>query len=1439
MDFSLKQTESVDFNLNVEGGEFLVPDRRNINEDAKLFSHVTGAPLEEMVNNLSSGLGPKIDMDLSAQVKNEEEAAVVEQLDSKLTDRSDVEGVQSLIDNSIFGSTITSPAEALLAGKTQFAREERRALRRSVMITKLANEYLQSQNTGTTDTLLEIGDQVLSQGVGELFFNFSGERNDLAKEFSSLLFSDKSDDEVIEQAREIFDEMGDQGFFTEENSLYLGAFINQLKEGGVGAAALEDTLLGVVDAASLGAESAVTVGAVALTRAVKAGSTAQRVHKLSDSAAAVEMAVRSLKDGVDPAKAIEEGTAPLLRTGVKDSGDKAPMNLEVAESVEGSNQLLNFVREDAQFIGVLTDEEVAELAPVIEAQFQRNMNIGDRKRLVHMEVEPDGFNNRTVYGYLGRAKGGLFKPGSKAAKDLAERLGGEVVPGQLKDGVVGDVVKVGRSLKQNDLVPATPLSEINDGLFHSLKSTTSRTAVKLDSLLKTNEAQVSRIYKEAETIYNKSAKSVGRKEVRKVDEVMSELNDNPAHFDRNIPFSDAEFAVEYETKFKKQPTTKVVQYYNDQLKLNDTVWALRADAILKRAVENGEAMYKLDGQWMRAKPSELVESKVYNPTDGKYHAPEDFPRGSILEVADGMTDVDGKPVRYVYNKDQARRPLIHNDVLGYNPGGSRIYDGAKFFVKQETKKTFGDGAEIRGTPRTFMATVTEKEARETVKQMNAIVAFIRSRLGDSTFEEVIDAAPALLEDPDFIRVVEANSGWNTGMEPQDLFSFAEEWDLNLSKNVDFAPDGEELLNSRVGYGNTVGENYLVNTSGSRAQKPLVGYGGDPAAMLSPSRATEQSFTVALNKAANDAYIRRAAAGWLKAAKDGGFISNLHDLNGSLLENLDKAKISTTLEGGSKLAAEKDLIQSKLRYKTRDMMALDRTMNKLADFVYNKGAKKISKGLRDTDPVGFLRSLAFNTKLGLFAVDQVMVQSSQLINIMGVSNNGLAATVAVGPIRAAMVAPNNAVINKIAQGVGKAVGIEPEDFINIVRFIKTSGRDLVDQNIIELDGNQSIYNSGMKPLLKAGRIPFNEGELLARIGGMAAAFLDTKAKFPDLDLFSDEGRLLVMRRQDILTASMTSASGAAWQRSMLAVPTQFMTYSVRMWEQMLSSDVLTGPERIRLALTQAAFWGGAGIVPLGFLTDKRTYHGHSGIDPEVYKFARYGMIDYLLSSVYDTETDISSRLGASGGITSMFSDVMEGTTAELLIGPSGEILGESVDLIFKTALAMFSGRWDYAEYDFKRLTKTITSLNRVQSAYMAYSYQQMVSRRSGKVLLENLTSDDALMIGLGIPLKEVTLGFEIYKNSVDHKEYIKKVSEQMYTYRKIMLDHLDNGDLKSADIVSQDIAALYNVLMPYDRNEVKRVLSRPDGDFFDAMLVREVERGNVNSTMIQVARSLKE
>ena len=112
-------------------------------------------------------------------------------------------------------------------------------------------------------------------------------------------------------------------------------------------------------------------------------------------------------------------------------------------------------------------------------------------------------------------------------------------------------------------------------------------------LLLNNESQSSRVFKVAEDLYNKSARSVGKKEVGRVDEVMSELNDNPVYFERAEPFSVSEFREYYENKFKSYPSPKVTQYYHDQLRLNDTAWVLRADSILKRAIETAKLCIKL------------------------------------------------------------------------------------------------------------------------------------------------------------------------------------------------------------------------------------------------------------------------------------------------------------------------------------------------------------------------------------------------------------------------------------------------------------------------------------------------------------------------------------------------------------------------------------------------------------------------------------------------------------------------------------------------------------------------------------------------------------------------------------------------------------------------------------------------------------------------------
>jgi hypothetical protein len=199
-------------------------------------------------------------------------------------------------------------------------------------------------------------------------------------------------------------------------------------------------------------------------------------------------------------------------------------------------------------------------------------------------------------------------------------------------------------------------------------------------------------------------------------------------------------------------------------------------------------------------------------------------------------------------------------------------------------------------------------------------------------------------------------------------------------------------------------------------------------------------------------------------------------------------------------------------------------------------------------------------------------------------------------------------------------------------------------------------------------------------------------------------------------------------------------------------------------------------------------------------------------------------------------ISTGSIGEIVAGPSGQISNDLFPATIQLATNMFSGNWEYTSYDWQKLARNITSVNRVYNWWFASQYGEFRRRSDGGTILEDLDDSDAFALAMGIPLQEQELAYTLYSNQKSEKEAIQEHGRKMLEMRRIMLKYIDEGDFTSAREIGDDITALWVPLTPYNKEEVKRILDRTDGDFFKSILQRELERGNTN-TLTSIAQEV--
>lgn len=1234
------------------------------------------------------------------------------------------------------------------------------------------------------------GSATRAVGQEEALTESGVELGELAREANDLFMSDLSPEEFETRFKSILDRVSDAGIFTEANPFYLEGFLSLVQEGGVGMESKMEALFQFLDVASLGTSS---VARSILGGAARKGGQPKAISKLSSAERAKDIVVKAGDEGVDSA-VLAENTAPgMISPAVEDPLYYTSPDLAARRDLEANNKMLRVFNEID--FGPFVDPAIKEARKEEWLEETRALNKNYRNReLNYPRIVEDNFGNLIGRAVLGTTKGTPFKT-EEAAKKFADKAGGQVVP-QLHEGRVMYAVTRDWNIPTEGLVDPTDIKEVASGFFSSIMSTTARTTPKLDAILKQGEAKTSLAMKTLGDTYKKVRGKTQWTERRTVDEILGELRDDPNFNWRKEPYSASEFSTRYEELVGKPPSDAVVDYYRTLVELNDIDYFINADRILKEAVNNGERMVKVDDTYRRSREVKTVDegSMVYNPKTTRLEDVSSIPEGRKIYELEELMEVPGMGfVRYVSMDSPATRRLYHSDVLPYNAGGHRKYNTPQlFFLKQEKELTMADGTKSLSKPTTFMGVRFEKEAKIAVEQYNNIVKAVNSGA-------------------DVNAVIRVSNDWNPSIEDfEDFKVFASEHNLDITKEIAYAADGEAINGGFAGKG-SIGDSFrhVVNTSRARGAKPLIGFGGEELGSLSPSKAIERGFAQTVARRGEMNYMFNAIEGWVKAAEAEGAILNPDMLVGLTPKAKLHAAVLTDKKIGRALDAERLTIKQRLSNTTALVAAERNLLRSMADFVYGKGSKKLAKALdwaSTKDPAGFMRAVAFHTKLGLFNIDQIYVQANQIVNIIGVSSatlgpvGAMRGVLGVMPMRMALVPsiPEEA-LKRIAKIQSPFTGISAEDFIDLRNWFIQSGRNIVDRTVVEENNSVAFLGNS---LLDWGQVFFKEGELASRIAAATTNFLERKAKGFNEDIFDPDVTRQMMHRQDVLTASMTSASAAPWQRSTLAVPLQFTTYHVRMAEQLLTDQILTPKERVSLLLSHVITYGAAAIPAAGYLQDKLGFDG--AVDPEsgLYDVVRYGALDALLTELSGEETALSARLAVGEGLWDLFIKMSEEPLPTIAAGPGGAITIDSVNAMLSFMKNVAGGHFDHSAYDWNRFARNVSSYNKAYTYFLARRYGIMTSRKTEAPTMTDMNQIETVLAAMGIPLAEQDLLWTSVTNLDKEKKHVDKLIKEITRIDNIVSRQMgeDDPDWEHIGNLMEDMGAMLSLLTPSERDK---------------------------------------
>ena len=735
--------------------------------------------------------------------------------------------------------------------------------------------------------------------------------------------------------------------------------------------------------------------------------------------------------GTSDAETLSKITPKAYDTGsaiVRPRSSKSPEILE-------NNEIIRRVRTNEQK-GVYGRLASAEQIEAVGSQIVASYTRRSANKVLDYRYTPDILDNQILQLDFGKVKDG--KPYAREADankalaklDLPE---GKVVQVDAEDATKGYAIRVEQRLDLTGVADPVIINEREYGFVRDTYAKVFGSNASLDNEYLTalaNQAEAGATLTKRQTEdFQKSLAKVPGESKRTISRVFKELRDG---MDADI--KDGYTVEEFKDRFKQlhpqglSPTQKDVDAYNAVVEFEDAGWLLRANEALTRYVKKG--YWSLDlGSNTRANGKKVTDvepnTQVFNLSTNTLERTD-----TLGEVPIWKIDVPlPNGIDHVVNPKSVD-VLDHADVMGFNSGGRRLNPKAKQFIVLD-----GD------VPKAMMSSFSEKQAREGVEQLSNIQA---ARKAGTLTDEVI----------------QANNDWNPSITTVDEFAelaATKGWDLD--RRISFKERNGVVVDETVDdvhHGATWDE--YVKVYNNRYDDVLMDYGGGENYNVDPVSAILGEFGNATSHYTHRAYTFNAAAAWTKRASQKGSGVRLNEAYpaNDYLNQVQHAEITGNNVTARELRKLRDVIRRRLKMKGPLEQRMEQFGRSLEEFVFNKtGVKTDIK-----DPSSALMSVGFQHAFGFMNVSQFFMQGVHAASIIAISPRaGAKGAGMVVPLRMITAAPTPEAKALGIKRLAKYSGENEDTIKELVEYIETSGRDIVDNDLIELGTGPSYGVSG--------------------------------------------------------------------------------------------------------------------------------------------------------------------------------------------------------------------------------------------------------------------------------------------------------------------------------------------------------------------------------------------
>jgi hypothetical protein len=429
-----------------------------------------------------------------------------------------------------------------------------------------------------------------------------------------------------------------------------------------------------------------------------------------------------------------------------------------------------------------------------------------------------------------------------------------------------------------------------------------------------------------------------------------------------------------------------------------------------------------------------------------------------------------------------------------------------------------------------------------------------------------------------------------------------------------------------------------------------------------------------------------------------------------------------------------------------------------------------------------------------------------------------------------------VMAKLSSGI---LGITPEQFLAMIDSFKRSGKGFVQGSVADL-GEDSAGKVAFRKVREVGRIPYTEGETMARITAHVAASMEYIQKFgPKADLLSQHGQRWVTHQSDVFTNGMTSTSRHPIEQLPMM---QFMSYSMRMAEWYLSGiagdinnlakggkwgdkiGVLSLKQKAKLFTFQFGLYGAAAIPAGGFILDYYNRKYGTDLSEADWYQVRHGLVDSFIRYTTGVESELGRRLAWGEGLFNTMQDLQSNSIIETAMGPMGSLGRTVLESTSKMLWNMKVAGTDMLAKDTLDVFRSIKSVNLAYNAYMAVRWGEYRTRR-GDTISSDIDTAEGIALALGVPLGEINKVWrDIELTKMDKKHHMDVAKRVTGIWQELNAEYRHNGhDTERARQLMSALEVIYTIYTPLEIREFERYVDKSPMTMNEELMIEILKR----------------